>query len=285
MLSPRERLDRLNNLLEKGGNNCKIKYEKVLKGTREKEAYVLEVGNGNVAPVIYCDDDWYTQPDRDVVTFILNIAEKNIPPISHPEKYTKEQYIRDHVYPKLVSGELKHSLEMHEVVCKEYLDMCLTYYVRINLEDDTMSSYRMTQNILKNTDITEDELRKYAVRNMEKEYGCRPLSSVLSALIGQNDTCEEKKEIYVLTSKSGIHGAAAMLCPKAIKTLTSSIGPDFYILPSSIHEVLAVPLAMGTDPIGLKEMVGNVNISVVDADDILSWSVYICHNGCIEIAA
>ena len=52
------------------------------------------------------------------------------------------------------------------------------------------------------------------------------------------------------------------------------IGEDFYILPSSIHEVLFLPAHMGMLPQEVISVVGSANKSVVSREEILSDSVY-----------
>lgn len=64
-----------------------------------------------------------------------------------------------------------------------------------------------------------------------------------------------------------------MLYEDKLHSLSMKLEDDLYILPSSIHEVLAVPASMGT-PESLAEMVSEVNMNEVSLDERLSNQVY-----------
>lgn len=97
----------------------------------------------------------------------------------------------------------------------------------------------------------------------------------LDELISQMDEKQEKKiPMYVLTNKQKLYGAACMLYPEVLKKFAEKIKQDFYILPSSIHEVILVPANAGCDQQSLHEIVTDINRTQVAADEILADSVY-----------
>ena len=73
--------------------------------------------------------------------------------------------------------------------------------------------------------------------------------------------------------KSKLFGAASMLYEEPIHELAEQVGGDLYILPSSVHEVIAVPADFGS-PEELAEMVYEINMEQVDINDRLSNQVY-----------
>ena len=58
----------------------------------------------------------------------------------------------------------------------------------------------------------------------------------------------------VVSMKKGINGAASMLYENELHELAESLESDLYILPSSVHEVIAVSSDMGS-PEMLAQMV------------------------------
>ena len=80
--------------------------------------------------------------------------------------------------------------------------------------------------------------------------------------------------MYVLTNASGSFGAAAMFYPDVKEKAAELIGGDYYILPSSVHEVILVPDVQGISAKELSDMVKQANRTVVDEKDILSDNVY-----------
>jgi hypothetical protein len=85
---------------------------------------------------------------------------------------------------------------------------------------------------------------------------------------------ENVGSMYVLTNASGSLGAAAMFYPDVKEKAADLIGGDYYILPSSIHEVILVPDTLDVKAKDLCEMVKQANRTVVEDQDILSDSVY-----------
>ena len=80
--------------------------------------------------------------------------------------------------------------------------------------------------------------------------------------------------MYVLTNASRSLGAAAMFYPDVKEKAAEIIGGDYYILPSSCHEVILVPDTLEVKAKDLCEMVKEANRTVVEDKDILSDNVY-----------
>ena len=59
----------------------------------------------------------------------------------------------------------------------------------------------------------------------------------------------------------------------------------FYILPSSIHEVILVPESFGLEPERMQEMVKEINQTGVAPEEVLSDSVYYFDGEEIRIVA
>lgn len=84
---------------------------------------------------------------------------------------------------------------------------------------------------------------------------------------------EAKNLMWILTNKERLNGCTALLYEDEIHKLSEKLECDLYLLPSSRHEIIAVPSKIAT-PEYLTEMVQEVNESVVDEKDYLSDSVY-----------
>lgn len=71
----------------------------------------------------------------------------------------------------------------------------------------------------------------------------------------------------------GLNGASAILYEDKLHELAEMMETDLYLLPSSVHECIAVSVDMGT-PEELAEMVQSVNMNEVELKDRLSNNVY-----------
>ena len=80
--------------------------------------------------------------------------------------------------------------------------------------------------------------------------------------------------MYVLTNKKKIHGAAAILYPQVLRHIADTVQRDFFIIPSSLHEVLILPVIeeknISEQIRTVREMVAKVNKTQLDQDEILT---------------
>ena len=83
-----------------------------------------------------------------------------------------------------------------------------------------------------------------------------------------------KSPFYVVSNELKVDGAVAIASKTALEQVHEVVGENYYILPSSRHEILAVPESMVSDPEDLRQMVCEVNATQVEAKDLLSDNVY-----------
>lgn len=84
---------------------------------------------------------------------------------------------------------------------------------------------------------------------------------------------EADEMMYIMSNTENVNGAAAIIDPDNMDLARSYMQDDFYILPSSVHEVLLVKQnQMSVEE--LEDMVKTVNASAVALQDRLSDHVY-----------
>ena len=79
---------------------------------------------------------------------------------------------------------------------------------------------------------------------------------------------------YVLTNMENQYGASMITQPEVLNKLNQLFPEGFYVLPSSVHEVLIVPDNGEVEPRRLGEMVREVNRAEVKREEVLSDRVY-----------
>ena len=79
--------------------------------------------------------------------------------------------------------------------------------------------------------------------------------------------------VYSLSNKEGLNGASTILYAQVQEDLKKEFPNGYYVLPSSIHEVLIVDQSF-VDLFALKEAVLEVNYQVVEPSEFLSNEVY-----------
>ena len=80
--------------------------------------------------------------------------------------------------------------------------------------------------------------------------------------------------MFVLTNTKGMFGAVAMTCDVELECFAKRIGKGFYILPSSVHEVILVPENKEFCVEYFASMVREINETQMDPTEILSDSIY-----------
>lgn len=155
----------------------------------------------------------------------------------------------------------------------------------INMGEERGGEWRVAvnNNVLESLGVDKEQLFSDAMSSA-KNYDRAELVDMTSALFApekenllDRDTPlapEEVGGMYVLTNQSGSLGASALFYPDVKEKTAELLAGDYYILPSSIHEVIIVPDSASINAKELCDMVKQANRTVVDEKDILSDNVY-----------
>ena len=100
------------------------------------------------------------------------------------------------------------------------------------------------------------------------------VDNFIAAMSGKRP--ENDTGLIVLTNEAMVYGASAVLYPGVLKQISEKMhGTDFYILPSSVHEVLLLPVVgIDCERSFLDDTVKAVNYNTVSADEVLGDHAY-----------
>jgi len=173
-------------------------------------------------------------------------------------KISRENLSRSLVY-FLVNRE-KYASILEEVPHRDLLDLSLIYKVVIDLKDCRMDGPVFTNEMAEQMELTEEDLFRFASRNTPMK-----LPPVLTQV--------DDDLFFVISNINSVAGAAAILYRGVLDILAARWCADLYLLPSSVHEILAVPVG-NRDPEELRDMVTSINAVAVEEKDWLSDHVY-----------
>lgn len=148
---------------------------------------------------------------------------------------------------------------------------------------ELMKSYGNSEDVIMQIALANTASRDRAVLTDLSEmlmYGQDNCNNLLR--VSRTDPLPEPDSLYVLTNDKFFWGASVLLYPGMTESLCTMLGGDFYVLPSSVHEVLLLPVSMG-DPMKLIETIHEGNSTVVNDEDFLSDDLIICENGKLRI--
>lgn len=187
-------------------------------------------------------------------------------------------YVKENVFPILLSTEDNREL-LQKLACTQMLDLSVAYIIRFRMADGFDGNAKINRNMLEIYGITTEQLHAQAMENLRKDgYEFQDMGSVIRNMFpsgefgGIHEDAIEDARMYVLTNTCRIYGAAGILDKELLKKFAR--GQDYFILPSSIHETIFVPLADGSDQESLDAMVREVNAAQVSVEERLSDHSY-----------
>lgn len=169
-------------------------------------------------------------------------------------------------YDNLITcgNEILNQFEDTKVVC------ALTYS-----NEDGMRSVALTKTIAKQWDVSEDQIIEQCKANIEDEiFHLRPMNEVLSDMMNcdMDQFVPNDNMMYVLTNKTGLNGSRVLLSDYTQRFLKEKF-EKFFIIPSSVHELLVVTDNGTMTQEDLECLVKEVNDTQVEERDRLSYKV------------
>lgn len=164
-----------------------------------------------------------------------------------------------------------------------YLDLALYFYIDTELLDKEVSgSIAITNDMMKIWGVEASDLFCLAFENTPRisEYRVKHIAEMLMDAGGEMfadelDMDDTSPAMYVATNKNSSFGASVMMDRDVCSSFADKCGKDFYILPSSVHEVLFIPDNENIKVNELADMVKEVNQTQVAKADQLSNGVYL----------
>ena len=199
--------------------------------------------------------------------------------------------VKDKLFIRVSSAEAnKEVLENAPHQLKE--DLAITYHVAVGKDQDGLSSMFIKNDLLEQYGISAEQLHEDAMKSSPRVMA--PEVSSIGALIDEmyqknilmltpderemlQETLQESSEMptfFVVTNTERIDGAGVIFYPEFMDNMGELLGNDFFILPSSIHEMLVLPDDGQVDAEMLRDMVKEVNATQVAPAERLTNDVY-----------
>ncbi len=253
----------------------------------------------NISPSIYINDmyeEYRASEDLDMT--LRNTAEVFVKAMNQ-SKEIKEKLNLDDVEDKIIfqlinTEQNKEFLET--VPNRPFKDLSIIYRCMMEDVPDGTCSAVVTNGLAETLGLSEEELFNRAKENTVRI--CPPEVKTMNEVIEEilvrdfidlgmpeedvkemvhqtvlNEGMSDKTSLYVMTNSKRMFGANAILFEDQLYSLAEKLDSDLYIMPSSIHEVIAVSTDIG-NPEELAAMVSEINASEVALEDRLSNQVY-----------
>ena len=253
----------------------------------------------NIAPSIYLDKYYELYKNGESIENILgDLANIRVESEASSEvsldKLVDFEACKDRVLPRLYGLEL--NFESMEERPYTLLDDFVVFYV-ISIEErvDGIVNIPVNNRMLDQWGINVNELHMKALENFKKnnEGTFKSMSEIMKEMLlpslledmdGNEEMAKELFEemfgssnscqMFVLSNTNNINGATMLLDSEFMESIKERIGEDYYIIPSSIHEVIVVPDSVVENPNDLASMVYEINRAQVSVSDRLSDHIY-----------
>ena len=193
--------------------------------------------------------------------------------------------VKDNIVFQVINT-LQNEDMLRDMPHREFQDLSIIYRWVVKVDENGIQSSAIRNNLAEQLGMNEEQLFKCAVENTRRIFPPTVKSmndviremfisdgmpaEVADMMIGE---MPEDKMMWVISNDRGINGAGSMLYEDNLHKLAMKLETDLYILPSSVHECIAVSTNVG-DPYELAEMVSEINMGQVALEDRLSNQVY-----------
>ena len=178
-----------------------------------------------------------------------------------------------------VSNKEANAELLEGVPHKDVADLAITYHIAIEAQDGRFVSAMMTDQMMKNFGISQEQLHVDAVRSSQAVMPAK-LDSMQNIMMGLMPSAFGDEALYdeptpgntmmVLTNRTGVSGASALFYPGMMEQAAGQFGSDYFVLPSSVHEVIMIPADGTANYHELEQMVQDINRMQVAPDEQLS---------------
>ena len=297
-------------LMEYYGEEAQVRCQKVHKnnGVLLYGICVMKKGK-NIAPTIYLNDFYELYEDGttfgEVINDIIQMAEYyQVPHNINVDFFTDYNEIKQNLVLRLIHFEENIEL-LKEVPHRRFMDLAVVCHCIVESEEIGSGAILIRREHMESWKIDEDTMFDDAFLNSPRKepYRFMKMSDMLIELLAKviirraHDLCEGDEEeeldmvrevmerieadieerhlpMYVLTNQKRYMGASCILYPRILEKIGNLLQEDYYVIPSSIHEVLIIRESESMESIDINRMIKEVNQTQVEQVEWLSNHTY-----------
>lgn len=234
----------------------------------------------NISATIYLEPYYEVYEDTGmeyILSRLERVYEENKPEQSFDiSKILDYESIKENLRAKLVNYELNKDF-LKDVPHRRFLDLAIVAFLELesNKLIEGQATITVKDNLQQAWGVEAGDIIDAALDNIKGDITLDSMGDYIDLSMFEAD--ENLIDMYIVTNRLKLHGAVAMLQKDRLKEFADNLKVDtLTILPSSIHECLIINAEDEPKDIDeLREMVKEVNETVVSDQDILSNNVYI----------
>lgn len=263
------------------------------------ESYVgLVVRNEgqSIAPTInlnkYYEMYLENEPDFDYVMHSMTDMVQVEPIHIDMNIFMNYEAAKDHLFIRVSDAERNTEI-LEGLPHRQIENLAITYHIAAEISGNGIGSAPVTKKMLEMYGVTEEQLEADALANSPKLFPAKVeaigdmMMNMAREEMRRSGMSEEEIDMMihemgmdnptpltVVTNDQQMNGAAVIFYPGQMEKLGESVKGDFFILPSSTHEVLILPDDGEMTYQELKAMVVEINNTQVLPEERLADDVY-----------
>lgn len=251
----------------------------------------------SISPTIYLDlfHKAYEEGENleEIIQFVIKVIREDTPE-EQPDMSFFQNYemVKNKICYRLISEERNRDI-VDMIPNIPYLDLLIVFYYPYEDREMGQGSILIRNSHMEQWGVNVQELWERAKRNTPALYPaeCCPMESILMEMMGMDIQEELKKKVIedyqmvpripmlVIGNQQRVFGAAVMIYEGFLERIAAQMDGGYYILPSSIHELIVIPATGAEEAMQIKKMIREVNETQVEEQDILSESLYYYDRG------
>ena len=274
-------------LYERGYDDVRISFNNVEKTNQNYEAMSVVPEGSNVGVNFNIENAFANYEHTDDYAGVLASATMVIAdgldraPAIDVSALMDYENMKEKLSVEVISAEANADL-LANVPHDRMEDLAVVYRFVMESSEDGRASILVTNNLMDRMGVSHEQLRSDALENSPE---IRPvvimgMNEVMKEMMGPEvyemfgipDDAEET--MYVATVPDKNSGAGVIAYQDFMDQAAERVGGDFFVLPSSINEILLVPDNGDMTADALRDMVKDVNAKEVSPEERLSDNVY-----------
>lgn len=291
-------LERIKEYLPERFAEAEINLQNVMKNNGVMlTGIVIKLPTCNVAPTIYLEQFFSLyESGKELDDILEELAELRIQKDSltnmETELFTNFEKCKAQIKPRLIGAEMNQNIlrERPHILID---DLAVIFYIDFGKTENGFMTVPISNSLFRPWNISVDELYQLAVKNMASKSSLvfQPVGNIIMEMLlpkmMEIMDCDRKSaeilfetlegsnnKIYIITNKDKYFGASAILDIQFMKRIIDSIGDNFFVIPSSIHELMLVPADEAMSVMELENMITEINESQLEKEEILSYHPY-----------
>ncbi len=242
------------------------------------DSIIIQIPNSSISPTIYMDVfyEMYKQGMEvdEVAVRILAAYYRGKPKKEINLDFFKDfEQVKPRLAYRMINAEQNKEF-LEEVPHILFLDLAICFYYAFWDEQLGDGMITICNKHMEWWKTTNQELMTLACQNTPNIFPAEfvTLKKVVESIYGEelDELHSQACPLYVLTNKQKIQGAVCLLYEGMLEKLAKELEGSFYILPSSVHEVILFKECGNEDVQALHKMIKEVNETQLSPEEILS---------------